>query len=1631
MKFVCVLMFVALVSTIFAARIDNAPFGYPQPDGSNISLLVSGDEFEHRMHDAEGFTIVADPLSGYAVYAIPDGKGIKASSHRVGSVEPASLGIPKNLMPDPATRKRMLAAKDLASSGGSRAPSTGTINNVVVFIRFLGQSEYTTPVSGYESMCNSTSSESMRGFFLQDSNNQLTVNATFCPAPVGGIVRSFQDGHARGYFSPYNATTNPIGYEDEDQGRSRMHAMFRTAISTVGSSVPSGLNVDGDGDGFVDNVVFVMQGDPDPVWGSMLWPQQWFLEYNPIIFDTVYINNKIVSCYNIQLSNALIDPVDLSQDGMGVLCHEFSHSLGFPDLYHYDLGSLHPVGPWELMGSTGVTPQPHFVFEKQKYGGWTGSIPAITPSATATTYTLAAVNTNPFAAYMIPSSQPNQFYVLEYRRQNSAYGSSLPGSGLIVYRVTQYYQSGMFQIPLEGNEDGPPDEIYVYRPYGTYDYDGLPNEANFSSAVGRGSFHNHTGAEPWLYTLDGLSYQDGNIQITDINENGDGTISFTVHGSNLNVWTGDTDTSWNVASNWSKGSVPTSNDWVEIPVTSHNYYPMVYEDGYASHITVANGTGLSVGLAELHVAQDLVVNGLLATAASQAVYFVGGNLEFKSGSLTSFGWGGHIYLKGNLTFHSGSQVDMQDGIIEFYSTGNSAITVNSPAIVHHIRCGKPFPYAAVYSGLSTSALTIEGNLSVDDASAFTHNYSGDLILQGNLLVYGSGAFSMPQGTLKVQGTMASTINIANSTSYLNHLVMNKSTSASLTLNSNVKVNGNLQLLGGVFHASTYNLKLGGNYLNSLGEAGFDPGVSTLTLIGSATQTLDSEHFYRLELAKTGGYWSVSSGKAIAADYYNWTSGSYRVTGGSFSAAFLDDPGIFGNITLSAGSISYHQSSSAFIDLRGTLTISGGTFSVSGGSGIAYLGYIDAATLNMSGGVLDFQSQGVLVPDMFDFTENITGGTIRTVGNLIVERADFTPSNNTFEFYGSADRVLDVMAGSSLHNVICNKAAQRDANQPTFDIGRDGSRRELTRSNTLVCSSDLELNGSLTISSGSFDVNGHAIQIAGNLTVQSSLKMTSGGSLTVDNAVLWNGAANVSSGSISCGGNWTFGSASTAILTGCAATLNAPFGATISNASPTASFGSLAVNGLGESPVFLYSSASSQSLKVASSLEVYPDNTLDLGANSCSTASCRIYSTAGLSLETGSTLDISGYLDLSGRIDAGGGYVASHGIWSFPASGFLRVAGGYFYNDAPWFERGNFHLRGGLDIVDGNLEVTGNNVYLYSHPTRVFNNAYLKFGRSFNALEAGAFQPASGTVYLSGEHACALGITNGNFLRDLVINKDDPYTQIDLAYPTTINGDLNLMSGYLEAGAMSHTIMGNASLSGLLHLSTGGTLSMGAAANLSVNSGGYLYLEGSVMAPVVLTRQGGTGYYGISIGSGGTLAADYAVFEYMNSSGIYFRPGSILDPYHAFYGCTFQNGAPGGTLLLVDNSQLITVANASFPANTWGGAYNVAKTVNTGSITFIAYTGDFAGAAYELDSHNRVNWNYAGIFPVQSLYFYQSGDTGQLILGWEYGYDYDSFKVLVSDSPDGPFTLLDTTTDSSYAVPAGYSKAFFRVVVVNE
>lgn len=562
---------------LLANLVENQAFVYTQADGTELQLLVSGDEYYHRVHDEQGYTILKEPGTGFAVYAMGSGNSFAASSYRVGKVDPSTLGISPGLTPELSGAQDLAAQNQNNRDAGNRASPLGSLKNIVAYVRFAGDSEFSTThnFAYYSNFFNLAGGPSLTHYYSAVSNNQLAINTNLFPAanPSGNVV-SLLASHARGYYSPYDAYQNPGGYPDPTAGRNRLGNLVQEMLGLLNTVIPDGVNLDGNNDNYVDALTFIFKGGVDN-WGDILWPTQW-----SATSSLGNIHGKDVISFIMDFESGL---------GLSVICHEMGHMIGAPDLYHYanaPMGSvapwngIKPVGQWCLMASDNT--QYWLTYLKWKYGTWFNTIPTITPTVNEVTYSLQAIDTSPYACYKIQSSNPNQYYMLEYRRQNGLYDVGVPGTGLIIYRIIS---------DAAGNSQGPPDEVYVYRPGGDVDSNGLPNNASYSAQTLHTEISNLTDPKPWLWE-NTTTTPNGNLVVYDVGSAGGNTITFKVRSDLIDRWTGLNSTNWNDPGNWTAG-VPHVNKDTTIP-SGCPRYPILTASSACQNLSMEPGSSLNI-----------------------------------------------------------------------------------------------------------------------------------------------------------------------------------------------------------------------------------------------------------------------------------------------------------------------------------------------------------------------------------------------------------------------------------------------------------------------------------------------------------------------------------------------------------------------------------------------------------------------------------------------------------------------------------------------------------------------------------------------------------------------------------------------------------------------------------------------------------------------------------------------------------------------------------------------------------------------------------------------------------------------------------------------------------------------------
>jgi M6 family metalloprotease-like protein len=496
-----------IVAVLFALNLSAAlyrdlPMKVTQPDGSVIECLSTGDEYFNYLHDEDDFTIIQNPQDGFYYYGRSVNGEIVPSQYKVGSVNPVAIDLNRKALISKENYLNRKDTRDNVVRDGSRAPHFGTLVNLVVYIRFSDQSEFTNNRAFFDQKFNDDEpgANSVYNYYQEVSYQNLDIETYHYPECEMDINLSYQDPNPRGYYSPYDYNTNPIGYSNSSESTYREHTLLANAIAYIESMVPDTLNIDGDNDGRLDSICFIIRGGND-AWADLLWAHRWAL-YS----QNVYLHGSRVYDYTFQPE---------SQNSISTLCHELFHLLGAPDLYHYNSDGFSPAGPWDIMDGSYTHMS---AYMKWRYGFWIEEIPEITESGTYYLNPLTEPDNN---CYKITSSHcSSEYIVLEYRKRvPGSVEMNLPGSGLIISRVNT-------TLDGQGNAGGPPDEFYIYRPGGTPNSNGDLSTAYFSSDVWRTEFNDTT--DPCDFFSDGTL---GGIMIGSIGEAGD-SISFILNPQN-------------------------------------------------------------------------------------------------------------------------------------------------------------------------------------------------------------------------------------------------------------------------------------------------------------------------------------------------------------------------------------------------------------------------------------------------------------------------------------------------------------------------------------------------------------------------------------------------------------------------------------------------------------------------------------------------------------------------------------------------------------------------------------------------------------------------------------------------------------------------------------------------------------------------------------------------------------------------------------------------------------------------------------------------------------------------------------------------------------------------------------------
>lgn len=346
--------------------------------------------------------------------------------------------------PEASVTNRIMTRAAIASGSYStgKVPTTGDVEIPVILVDFpdvkFSISDTLKLLETYGKLLNGPIDKNWEPF---------TYKGTVIYPPTGSVAEYFRD-QSYGKYRPSFKITGLVhtSRNMENYGRGSETNVLNLVREACDSVMSRGL---ADLTRYVENdslkqllIIYAGQGEnypnSDP---RLIWPHSNNLSLN-YISSTLFshgIKNITYSC-----SNELFWDSDTIIDGIGTICHEFSHILGLQDYYDtYNISGSEinaAMGFWSIMDygsyeNEGFSPVGYSAFDKFSLG-WLDLEEVSYPAE----YTLHEIGTEPdpangvHTAYRLNTPYDNMYFVMEYRQKRGWYRYSA-AEGMLVTAV--------------------------------------------------------------------------------------------------------------------------------------------------------------------------------------------------------------------------------------------------------------------------------------------------------------------------------------------------------------------------------------------------------------------------------------------------------------------------------------------------------------------------------------------------------------------------------------------------------------------------------------------------------------------------------------------------------------------------------------------------------------------------------------------------------------------------------------------------------------------------------------------------------------------------------------------------------------------------------------------------------------------------------------------------------------------------------------------------------------------------------------------------------------------------------------------------------------------------------------------
>ena len=483
-------------------------------DGTSVRVQVVGDEHGHYFQAADGT----------AYQMMDDGSFVRADQREL-------LSMARFRKAQSNARRASRLTQKAPNRVGEFNTLIGEFKGLIILV------DYTDvkfkPINTIEkftdimNMDNYVSDEgfvgSVKDYFIDQSDSLFTL--TF------DVVGPVQLAHNMKYYG-----------ENDSYGYDKRPAEMVVEGCKAVDSLINFANYDWDGDGEVDQVYVIYAGygeaDNASTKKNTVWPHEWSL--SAAVGHSLHLDGVTIDTYacGSELSASGII------DGIGTICHEFSHCLGYPDTYDTSGGGQFGLGTWDVMcngsyNGNGFCPPNYTAYEKMVVG-WISPIELTTDTLINN---LLPTSKGGKAYKLVNSGHSDEYFLIESRQQDG-WDKSTPGKGLMISYVD--YDEDLWYMNFENslgnyaevNGYEPGDQYYDYYNSISNDHQRLTffranNKGNsYSSATDLYPYRNNNSLTPKskpaskLYHENALGTMFMDLSIVGITQNDDGTMSF-------------------------------------------------------------------------------------------------------------------------------------------------------------------------------------------------------------------------------------------------------------------------------------------------------------------------------------------------------------------------------------------------------------------------------------------------------------------------------------------------------------------------------------------------------------------------------------------------------------------------------------------------------------------------------------------------------------------------------------------------------------------------------------------------------------------------------------------------------------------------------------------------------------------------------------------------------------------------------------------------------------------------------------------------------------------------------------------------------------------------------------------------